>query len=137
MISSLFYLQSNSQVWIVRAWHSNDAHLGLNAGLKHSHTGLSTKKYNKVMEAESTTVKKHSEWHGVKSCDIFLLRSLGFVLFQFRPFTAFCKSLTDIPTITFSHRISRATKSGKSKKRELPFRQMCLFQLFFICLLFL
>ena len=52
-----FDLQSNSQVWIVRAWHSNDAHLGLNANLKHSHTGVSTKKYNLIMEAESTTVK--------------------------------------------------------------------------------
>ena len=66
MISSLFYLQSNSQVWIVRAWHSNDAHLGLNAGLKHSHTGLSTKKYNKVMEAESTTVKNTASGMGLR-----------------------------------------------------------------------
>ena len=65
-----FDLQSNSQVWIVRAWHSNDAHLGLNANLKHSHTGVSTKKYNLIMEAESTTVKKHSQWHAEKSCDI-------------------------------------------------------------------
>ena len=56
-ICSPFDLQSNSQVWIARAWHSNDAHLGLNANLKHSHTGVSTKKYNLIMEAESTTVK--------------------------------------------------------------------------------
>ena len=56
-ICSPFDLQSNSQVWIVRAWHSNDAHLGLNANLKHSHTGVSTKKYNLIMETESTTVK--------------------------------------------------------------------------------
>ena len=64
-ICSPFDLQSNSQVWIVRAWHSNDAHLGLDASLKHSHTGVSTKKYNLIMEAESTTVKNTASGMGL------------------------------------------------------------------------
>ena len=71
-----FDLQSNSQVWIVRAWHSNDAHLGLNAGLKHSHTGVSTKKYNLIMEAESTTVKNTASGMGLRVATFVILAQI-------------------------------------------------------------
>ena len=81
-ICSPFDLQSNSQVWIVRAWHSNDAHLGLNANLKHGHTGVSTKKYNLIMEAESTTEKTQPVACGEELRHLlFLPRSLRFVPF--------------------------------------------------------
>lgn len=66
-------LQSKSQVWIVRAWHSNDAHLGLDASLKHSHTGVSTKKYNLIMEAESTTVKNTASCMGLRVATFVIL----------------------------------------------------------------
>ena len=66
-------LQSKSQVWIVRACHSNDAHLGLDASLKHSHTGVSTKKYNLIMEAESTTVKNTASCMGLRVATFVIL----------------------------------------------------------------
>ena len=68
-----FDFQGNSQVWIVRAWHSNDAHLGLDASLKHSHTGVSTKKYNLIMEAESTTVKNTASCMGLRVATFVIL----------------------------------------------------------------
>lgn len=43
--------EGDTEVWIVWAWRNNDdASSGLNGNLKHSATGISTKKYNLVKE---------------------------------------------------------------------------------------
>lgn len=48
-------LQDNTEVWIVWAWRRNDdANLGLNGNLKHTATGISTRKYNLFKEAQGS-----------------------------------------------------------------------------------
>lgn len=45
----------NTEVWIVWAWRRNDdANLGLNGSLKHTATGISTRKYNLFKEAQGS-----------------------------------------------------------------------------------
>ncbi|XP_068742893.1 DBH-like monooxygenase protein 1 homolog [Montipora capricornis] len=46
----------NTEVWIVWAWKNNaDAQIGLNRNLKHTATGISTRKYNLFKEAKGNT----------------------------------------------------------------------------------
>lgn len=71
-VCSLFDLQGNSEVWIVRAWQNNyDAPLGLNSTLQHSHTGVSTKKYNLIKEATANGMKMRVTTYTILSLIVF------------------------------------------------------------------
>lgn len=72
-VCSLFDLQSNSEVWIVRAWQNKyDAPLGLdNSTLQHSHTGVSTKKYNLIKEATANGMKTIVTTYTILSLVVF------------------------------------------------------------------
>ena len=79
-VCSLFDLQSNSEVWIVRAWQNNyDAPLGLNnSTLQHSHTGVSTKKYNLIKEATANGMKSYDIYYSVLDRIHLFALNLGF-----------------------------------------------------------
>ena len=57
ILTLCWILQDNTEVWIVWAWRRNDdANLGLNGNLKHTATGISTRKYNLFKEAQGSNV---------------------------------------------------------------------------------